>query len=320
MHKLNTFLHSSKDLVPYRTKYEYYNDFEKNPSVGPSRPSLLVASSYDLICDTETINQGDFWTYVIVCVRRPGKYRNLVTEKLLKDNEVKWSKIMNNYMIEKTIFNDMYWFAFNAFKLSGPELDAFIIYQALNSTHGLLERNSYYLDTLMEILCTRSYRQICEIKKMYLKYYNVNLTDSVCSKLKGSLKTFFFNILTKNKDQFIEIFSRINFVDIKDMITYFQEVRNVDITCRLKGILASKLRKCANAISEYCTNKELFFAKCCKEYIRNSNIKGAISIILTRSEIDLSDIIEEYRLRYKIWLIDDIQKLCETSYKPLCQL
>ncbi|KII72908.1 Annexin D5 [Thelohanellus kitauei] len=272
---------------------------------------------------------------------------------------------MKIYLHEKSIFNDVYWFAFNAFKLSGAELDAFIIYQALKTSKGLFGRNNNYFRTLTEILCTRSYQQILEIKKMYYKLYKMDLTDSICSKMKGSLRTFFYNVLTmsryprenyrsidvrlftevivvskqrsfykKNKEKFIEIFSRTNFKDIKNMITYLNEEPNGNITIYLKGILASRLRKCAHSIckscfnsGQYCMDKEKYFAKCLNKYIRNSNIKGAISIILTRSEIDLADIIMEYQDLYKKGPIDDMLKLWDTKSKfinyflrPLCQI
>ncbi|KII72424.1 hypothetical protein RF11_03665 [Thelohanellus kitauei] len=169
MDDLNNFLISKKDVVRYSKTLEYSNEFDEDPSLGVSVPSLFVASSYNLESDIGTINNGDFWTYVAICVRRPAKYRGMLTEKLLEDHGNMWLKIMKPFMLEKSMLNELYWFTFNAFKLSGPSLDAFFIYNALFPDIGLIFDALKKFHTISEILLTRSYKQICEIKQMYQK-------------------------------------------------------------------------------------------------------------------------------------------------------
>ncbi|KII72899.1 Annexin D5 [Thelohanellus kitauei] len=321
------------DLIPYTKTYEYFNPFDEDQSVHLSQPNLLVHGQYNLENDIETIQKGDFWTYVCVCIRRPAKYREMLSAKLLRDHGTIWLHLMKKFMSTQSSKNEIYRFTFNAFKLSGAALDAYFLYIILNPKKRFFGEQPIHINELLEILCTRSYEQIVEIKKNFQKVYGHDLSDSICNKLKGSSKTFFYNVLNmrrysrpdsydvdirffvdvmyyrKNKDKFVEIFSRRSFSDIRKICLNFEEVYGRDIRCQLYVFVKSILQKCALAVCNYCLSKNFYFSINLKKYIKKKNINGIIRLILTRSEVDFGSIIREYAFRNNIMPLDAIRPL-----------
>ncbi|KII66276.1 hypothetical protein RF11_06689 [Thelohanellus kitauei] len=111
--------------------------------------------------------------------------------------------------------------------------------------NSLLSLKSYAQDRISKFV--KSNKRIRNVSDKFI-VYKTDLADILGSKMKGSIKTFFLNILNderlsnpdfakidirlftslyyckKNKEQIIEIFSRRSFKDIRNMIIYFKEV------------------------------------------------------------------------------------------------
>ncbi|KII72884.1 Annexin A1 [Thelohanellus kitauei] len=342
---------SIDQLVQYENPLEYYNEFEQHPSVARGAPSLKVMSYYHVNTDISSLYNSNFWSFVCLCVRRPGKYRRILTERLLSDPSSVWYSIIKPHLLNITKETRLEYITLNALVRSGAELDAFFLYQAYYRDEKASLFRSCYLDTLREILCTRSYGQILEIRQVYFEIYGMELSECVCSKVKGSLKTFFGNIINmprckdgslgnvdirlfidmsiyrQNKDQFIEMFSRLSFMDIRKLCKVFQKRYEKPLDSIFTGLRQSKLRKCAKTMCNYSSDHIGYFAKRLKEYILNDDEFGIIRIIIGRCEIDLHDILLVFKEKYSHLHMKSISKVFSNHLDvyyhivlPLCGL
>ncbi|KII72898.1 hypothetical protein RF11_12365 [Thelohanellus kitauei] len=279
MQKPDNNLLFSSELIPYPKTNEYSNEFDEDASIPSSQPNLYVPTYYNLENDVEYLQNGDFWTYVHVCIHRPAKHREMLTKKLLQDYWLKWFEIMKPYIFVQSISNELNRYTFEAFKISGPGLDVYFLNNILNPKSSFLGKPSIQLKALAEILCTRSFEQIVEIKKKFFEVYEQDLSDSVCTKLKGSARTFFYNVLNmrrysvddsyevdiqlftdvifykKNKKQLIEIFSRRSYSDIRKICLNCMQNFEIDITCKLYVYEKSMIQKCALVVGRFIYNQ-----------------------------------------------------------------
>ncbi|KII72900.1 hypothetical protein RF11_12367 [Thelohanellus kitauei] len=116
---------------------------------------------------------------------------------------------MKPYMFVQSIYNELTRYTFNAFKLSGAGLDAYFLSHILNSNTSFFGKQSIQFKACAEILFTRSYEVSNPMtkanhgdqKKVPNRYMRLivvhghDLCDSICSKMKGSSRIFFYNVL-----------------------------------------------------------------------------------------------------------------------------
>ncbi|KII72895.1 hypothetical protein RF11_12362 [Thelohanellus kitauei] len=308
-----------KNFAPFVKSLEYHNEFDEDPTVRfcivlncPSKPTLYVPKIYDLESDISSIVKGNFWTFVLLSARRPATYREILIEKLVAQHEDTWYLILKPHFFDDSSGNYFQNFTFNAFVRSGAELDAYYLYYA-HICHGLPEsRGSLYIEVIQEMP-----------RDMEFNFNEVGVDLF-------TTKTYY----KRNKEKFIEIFSRTSFMNIRKMTEHFLLKNKVDICERLGGYFPTLVQKCARSVCKkyfdpgsYCADKNQFFAKRLRKYIVENDLYGIVRIIISRSEIDLYNIIVEYVTRYSRKYIRTIcqmftheSKLYDYLIKILCGL
>ncbi|KAK4872555.1 hypothetical protein RN001_014584 [Aquatica leii] len=185
-------------------------------------------------------------------------------------------------------------------------------------------------DTLIEILCSRNNDEIKELSETYEQLYDRPLAEQMCSETSGDLRRLLTFIVTGTRDDSNEVdysrareqaeelynagegrlgteestFSKIlgheNFNQLRQIFEEYKNVSGNTIEQALRHEVDGDYLKALSAIVECVQSPPAYFAKRLYEAMigAGTDDETLIRIIVSRSEIDLGSIKEEFERIY----------------------
>ncbi|KAK2818881.1 hypothetical protein Q5P01_024442 [Channa striata] len=220
--------------------------------------------------------------------------------------------------------------------MTPAQFDAHLLRKA---THGLGTSE----DVLVEILATRSNQEIREIKRVFKEEYKKDLEDVIKSETSGDFTKALLAMLKANRDEsnvvdmtlaqkdaeilfesgehrkgtdvatFIDILTSRSGPQLSKTFQQYATISNNTLPKALKMELKGDIEDCLIGIVKCAWNTPAFFAEKLHQAMKGLGTKESIltRVLVSRSEIDLKKVIEEYKGMYGITLHDHIVK--ETS-------
>uniref|UniRef100_UPI00398F11B7 annexin A4-like isoform X2 n=1 Tax=Pristiophorus japonicus TaxID=55135 RepID=UPI00398F11B7 len=192
---------------------------------------------------------------------------------------------------------------------------------------------------LVEILVSRTNRQLWELAEAYQSDNAMSLKDALESENSGEFENLLLALLKGKRDEgynvdqsqvkvdaqelfaagedkwgtdetkFIKIFCRRNFTHLRRVFEEYYQLTNKDIEDSIKDEMSGTLQMGMLAIVQYVKNPAGFFAKKLYESMAGAGTddRSLIRIIISRSEIDMMDIKIQFLRLYGKTLFSFIQ-------------
>jgi annexin A7/11 len=206
---------------------------------------------------------------------------------------------------------------------------------------------------IIEILCSRSNEEIKEIVAKYEDLYKRPLAEHLCSETGGNFRRLLTMIVTGARDPvgtidpekaiedaqalynageakfgtdeevFYRILAHASFAQLKLMFEEYKKISGNTIEQALKSELSGDLLDAMLAIVECVQSPPAFFAKRLQKSMEGMGTRDndLIRIIVSRSEIDLGTIKQEYERIYDRTLLSAVKGETSGDYKKiLCEL
>ncbi|XP_040054531.1 annexin A1 [Gasterosteus aculeatus] len=204
-------------------------------------------------------------------------------------------------------------------------------------------------DILVEILATRSNQEIREIKRVFNEVYKTELETVIQDETGGDFTSALLAMLKANKDEskevdmslaqkdaeilfeagektkginisvFIDILTKRSAPQLSKTFQQYATVSDVKLPKALEMELRGDIEKCLIDIVKCSWNTPAFFAE--KLHLAMKGIgthdHTLIRVLVSRSEVDLKKIVEEYRAMYSVSLQDDIVKDTKGHYQAI---
>uniref|UniRef100_A0A3B4BT61 Annexin n=1 Tax=Pygocentrus nattereri TaxID=42514 RepID=A0A3B4BT61_PYGNA len=191
-------------------------------------------------------------------------------------------------------------------------------------------------DTLIEILASRTNREIRDIKKAYKDEFKKELEDDIKSDTSGDFRNallalckvgLFLNVLfsvtllslqalyeagEKRKGTdctvFIDILTTRSANQLRKVFQQYQKYSKVDVAKAIDLELKGDIENCLTAVVKCAGSKPAFFAEKLNLAMKGSGYRGKIltRIMVSRSEVDMVQIKQEYKKKYGKTLYKDI--------------
>ncbi|AWP14931.1 putative annexin A1-like [Scophthalmus maximus] len=204
-------------------------------------------------------------------------------------------------------------------------------------------------DVLVEVLASRTNQEIRELKKAFREEYEVELEDVIKDETSGDFTAALLAMLAAKKDEDHDVDAELAESDAKtlfeagenskgiDVSTFieilttrsgpqltrtFQEYADVSDLTLPKALfleLKGDIEDCLVDIVKCAWSKPAFFAEKLHKAMegRGTCEKTLIRILVSRSEIDLKKIVEEYRAMYDVSLQEHILHDTEGHYQKV---
>ncbi|KAK6754773.1 hypothetical protein RB195_013643 [Necator americanus] len=279
----------------------------------------------------------------------------IVINTLLYHNNFQRQKILSAYedMYGRKLIDDLeeetggYFLEMSqALFKPAPQYDTMNLHRSLSNRYA--DRS-----VAIEIACTRSARQLRVIRETYLNDYKKSLEKDIAIKVEGTVGRMLTLLLCKSRnedgkrdDQLVETHAKMlvnNSIDeIAKNLTLFEQIfvgnswkhigavfdrvdelrngeRDIETLIRKNKMLHSEIRQIFLTIIRVSRNMQLFFAELLRAAMTGErpDHQTIIRITVSRSEIDLYDIGEEYKRKYNRSLEYDIQQTCSGDYMRL---
>ncbi|XP_028270747.1 annexin A1a [Parambassis ranga] len=202
-------------------------------------------------------------------------------------------------------------------------------------------------DTLIEIMASRNNRQIMDIKKTYKEEYKKDLEDDIRSDTSGEFKTALLALCKASRTEgvseqlidsdaralyeagegrkgkdcsvFIEILTTRSATHLRQVFERYTKYSKVDVAKAIDLEMKGDIESCLTAVVKCAGSRAAFFAE--KLYLSMKG-KGTRKEILTRimvsrSEIDMKRIKEEYKKNYGKTLYQDILDDTKGDYEKI---
>ncbi|KDR16053.1 annexin B10 isoform X1 [Zootermopsis nevadensis] len=201
--------------------------------------------------------------------------------------------------------------------------------------------------TLIEILCSKSNKEVKEIVDAYERLYDRPLAEHMCSETSGDFRRLLTLIVTEKRDENRtpsseyavtmatqlhesgelkvgtdeEVFNRImaheSFPQLKLIFEEYKNVSGRTIEQALEAELSGELLEAMLAIVECVQSPPAFFAKRLHKAMAGGGTEDVdlIRIIVSRSEIDLESIKQEYERLYDKTLESAVRSETSGDYK-----
>ncbi|VDM50585.1 unnamed protein product [Toxocara canis] len=215
--------------------------------------------------------------------------------------------------------------------------------QMYNAMKGPGTRES----TLIDILCSRTDEEILAMRREFQSAYDISLETRLSGDISGDFRALLEGLLqgrrdissnvdvTKareeskklmgnkalnekpNKEVFCRAFSTENFRQLKRLFSEYISMNGETIQEGIKKVFSGDAESAYLALVENIENKERYFAKQLYASMEGLGTRDTdlIRLIISRSEIDLADIREEFDRMYKKSLIDWLKSECSGAYR-----
>jgi hypothetical protein len=239
-------------------------------------------------------------------------------------------------------------------ELSGSFEDAIIglMYSQVEYDARLLYKAMHRLGTdegvLIEIIATRSPQQLTEIKQVFQREYKKDLVKYVESETSGHFKKILVAILQCQRhdnnfpvDQnvcyqeaqqlysggqgrwgtdegiFTKIFATRSNMEIYYIATSYQQLSGRNLLDALDSEFSGDAKKLLRALFYQAINTPEFFAERLYDACNKNKKDKIIRIVVSRSEVDLTQIKQAYYNKYQRNLVEDIKKSCSGDLERL---
>ncbi|XP_048835680.1 annexin A1a [Brienomyrus brachyistius] len=204
-------------------------------------------------------------------------------------------------------------------------------------------------DTLIEILASRTNKEIKEIKQVYKEVYKKELEDDIKSDTSGDFRTALLALCkaarsegpTVNEDLadkdaramyeagekrkgtdcsvFIDILTSRSAPQLRKTFERYTKYSKSDVAKAIDLELKGDIEACLIAIVKCIGNKPAFFADKLNLSFKGSGTKAKLltRIMVSRSEVDLQKIKEEYKKKYGKTLYQDILDDTQGDYEKI---
>ncbi|XP_030291778.1 annexin A1-like [Sparus aurata] len=226
--------------------------------------------------------------------------------------------------------------------MAPAHFDAYLLRKA---TKGL----GTHEDILVEVLATRSNQQIVEIKRVFKEEYGEELEDIIKDETSGDFTTALLALLKANKAEstevdndlarrdaetlfeagentkginisaFIDILTTRSGPQLKKTFQQYACVSDVTLPKALDMELRGDIEDCLIDIVKCAWNTPAFFAEKLHLAMNRHGTceETLIRVMVSRSEVDLKRILEEYRAMYDVSLQEDILKETKGHYRDI---
>ncbi|XP_056091205.1 annexin A1a [Rhinichthys klamathensis goyatoka] len=204
-------------------------------------------------------------------------------------------------------------------------------------------------ETLVEILASRTNKEIREIKQVFKQDYKKDLEAAIKSETSGDFRNALLALCkaVRSEDKvvqddladkdaralyeagekrkgtdcavFIDILTTRNAPQLRKIFQQYAKYSKVDVAKALDLELKGDIETCLTAVVKCAGNKSAFFADKLNKAMKGSGYKGNIltRILVSRSEIDLAKIKQEYQNKFGKSLYQDIQDDTKGDYEAI---
>lgn len=204
-------------------------------------------------------------------------------------------------------------------------------------------------DVLVEILATRTNQEIQEIKRVFKEEYETELEDVIKDETGGDFTTALLAMLKADKDEstevnidlarsdaetlfeagentsgvdvatFIDILTKRSGPQLSKTFQQYACVSDVTLPKALDMELKGDIEDCLTDIVKCAWNTPAFFAEKLHLAMKgHGTCEDTLNrVLVSRSEVDLKKILEEYRAMYDVSLQDDILRDTEEHYRDV---
>ena len=228
-----------------------------------------------------------------------------------------------------------------AMMYSQVEYDAYMLYKAM-------DRIGTDEGVLIEVIGTRSPQQLREIKEVFQREYKKDLVKYVESETSGHFKKILVAILQCQRhdnnypvDQnvcyqeaqqlysggqgrwgtdegiFTKIFATRSNMEIYYIATSYQQLSGRNLLDALDSEFSGDAKKLLRALFYQAINTPEFFAERLYDACNKNKKDKIIRIVVSRSEVDLTQIKQAYYNKYQRNLVEDIKKSCSGDLERL---
>ncbi|XP_060803296.1 annexin B10 isoform X4 [Amyelois transitella] len=213
--------------------------------------------------------------------------------------------------------------------------------------HHCMEGMGTDEETLVEILCTRTKPEIAAIVDAYEMMYDRPLAEHMCSETSGDFRRLLTLIVTGARDEEAgvdaerareaaqalydageakwgtdeEVFNKIlaheSFAQLRQIFEEYKNISGRTIEQAIKAEIDGELKDALSAIVECVENSAAWFAQRLRAAMQGAGTddKALVRIIVSRSEVDLASIKQEYERLYDKTLLSDLQGETSGDYK-----
>lgn len=202
-------------------------------------------------------------------------------------------------------------------------------------------------DILVEVLATRSNHEIQDIKLAYHQEYETELEEVIKDETHGDFKTALLALLKASKDESLEADMALAKKDAEalmeaaanadeadiaaviDILTsrgahqlyktleHYAQVNGVSLEDALDIELDEDIEECLIDVAKMVWNMPAFFAEKLQKAMEGPCEDTVVRILVSRSEVDLRNILEEYKAMYNASLKEDIVKEIEGHHRAV---
>ncbi|OQV18317.1 putative Annexin A7 [Hypsibius exemplaris] len=197
---------------------------------------------------------------------------------------------------------------------------------------------------LLEILCSKTVKELKAIGQQYLKKYGVPLSVDMEKKFSASLDLRFLlcelaegkrkvgwnvdKMLSENDARemyaqfyrdspeiefFVEVLTTRSREQLRETFRTFRKFAGIDVLTALEPLFTAEFAEAVRLLVLCVEDRVSFFAYCLNEYIQNNDFRNLIRLVISRSEIDLVEIKAAYQGFYNLSLLDDLRPMFESK-------
>ncbi|XP_051269061.1 annexin A1 [Dicentrarchus labrax] len=204
-------------------------------------------------------------------------------------------------------------------------------------------------DVLVEVLATRSNQEIQELKRVFKEVYKTDLEDVIKDETSGDFTTALLAMLKANRaentevdtdlarrdaqtlfeagentdgvnvDAFINILTTRSGPQLSKTFQQYACISDITLPKALDMELKGDIEDCLTDIVKCSWNAPAFFAEKLHLAMKGHGTceDTLIRVLVSRSEIDLKKILEQYRAMYDVSLQEDIMKDTKGHYRDI---
>ncbi|TKS79082.1 Annexin A1 [Collichthys lucidus] len=202
-------------------------------------------------------------------------------------------------------------------------------------------------DALIEILASRTNREILDIKKAYKEEYKKDLEDHIRSDTSGDFRTALLELCKagrtegvnevlvdsdarslyeagegrkgKNCSVFIEILTSRSAPHLRQVFERYSKYSKVDVAKAIDLEMKGDIENCLTALVKCAGSRPAFFAEKLHLSMKGKGTRKAIltRIMVSRSEIDMKRIKDEYKKAHGKTLYQDILDDTKDDYEKI---